>query len=84
MVLGGIFSGYVISMSYFGIHLTAYLSLRMKRGALPLAIIICLVAGVFSIIPLLGWYGVPIAAILTGHSLRRKIVLRLEDLAAES
>ena len=79
-----IFFGYVFAMSYLGVYLTAYLSLRMKRGALPLAITICLASGVFAIIPLLGWYGVPIAAVVIGHRLRAKTLLRLEDLAAES
>lgn len=84
MIFGSIALGYVFAMSYLGVHLTAYLSLRMKRGALPLAIIICLAASVFAIIPLIGWYGVPVAAVVIGHSLRAKIFQRLEDLAAES
>ena len=84
LFVGGIFCGYIFSMAFFGAHLTAYLSLRMKRGALPLAIIICLVSGVFSIIPLIGWYGVPVLAIVFGFQLRKKIIAHLEDLAAES
>jgi len=83
-VVGSIAFLYVFAMSYFGVHLTAYLSLRMKRGALPLAVIICLASGIFASIPLLGWIGVPAAALIVGHSLRAKIFQRLEDLAAEN
>ena len=83
IVGGGIGLGYVFAMSYLGVYLAAYLSLRMKRGALPLAIIICVASSVFIAIPLLGWYGVPIAAVLFGHKLRGKLLVRLETLAAE-
>ena len=88
VVMGTFFTvilfGYLFAMTYLGASLTAYLSLRMKRGALPLAIIICLASGVFAVIPLLGWYGVPIAAVVVGHRLRAKTLLLLDDLAAES
>ena len=84
IIFGGVAFGYVFAMSYFGVYLTAYLSLRMKRGALPLAIIICLASSVLAAIPLLGWYGVPILAVLFGHKLRGKILMRLEEAAAEN
>jgi hypothetical protein len=80
---GSIFVWSVFGMSYLGVHLTAYLSLRMKRGALPLAIIICLASSVFIPIPCLGWIGVPGAAIIIGRNLRTKILRRLDELAAE-
>lgn len=80
---GSIFVWSVFGMSYLGVHLTAYLSLRMKRGALPLAIIICLASSVFIPIPCLGWFGVPGVAMIIGHNLRTKIFQRLDELAAE-
>ncbi len=84
LLVGGSVVGYLFAMSFLGVHLTAYLSLRMKRGALPLAIIICLASSIFTIIPFFGWFGVPIAAVVIGISLRAKIFERLEDLAAEN
>ena len=83
-MLAQIFLAYVLVMSYLGAYLTAYLSLRMKRGALPLAIIICVASSVFAAFPFFGWFGVPIAAVAFGRDLRKKILLRLEDLAAEN
>ena len=81
---GGISFLYIFSMSCLGVHLTAYLSLRVKRGALPLAVIICLASGIFIAIPCLGWIGVPAAAIIVGLNLRTKIFERLDELAAEN
>ncbi len=84
IVGGGIGGAYVGTMSFLGVYLTGYLSLRMKHGALPLAVIICLGVGLLLMVPLLGWFGVPIIAVVVGLRLRSKILLRLEDLAAES
>jgi hypothetical protein len=83
LVVSGIVGGYVFALSYLGVFLAANLSLRMKRGAYPLAIIICLALCVFALIPVLGWYGVPVVAAVYGHNLRTKMLVRLEEIAAE-
>jgi hypothetical protein len=83
IVVGGIVGGYVFAMTYLGVCLAAHLSLRMKRGAYPLSIIICVALSCIAIIPVLGWYGVPVFAAIYGHSLRAKTLRRLEELAAE-
>jgi hypothetical protein len=83
VVISGIVGGYVFALTYLGVFLAANLSLRMKRGAYPLAIIICLALCVVALIPVLGWYGVPVVAAVYGHSLRTKMLVRLEEIAAE-
>ena len=83
VVFGSMSFAYAFAMTYLGACLTLYLSLRMKRGALPLAIIICLASSVFAVIPCIGFFALPVVAFFVGRDLSRKTLLLLEDLAAE-
>ncbi len=81
---GGMSFVYAFAMAYLGACLTLYLSLRMKRGALPLAIIICLASSIVAVVPCIGVFALPAIAVWAGRSLSRKTLLLLEDLAAEA
>ena len=81
---GSLSFAYAAAMAYLGACLTLYLSLRMKRGALPLAIIICLASSVVAVVPCIGVFALPAIAAWVGRDLKRKSLLLLEDLAAEA
>ncbi|MCE9611476.1 MAG: hypothetical protein K8R23_14865 [Chthoniobacter sp.] len=84
VVIIGVLGLHPLAMIGFGFRLTAYLSLRMKRGALPLAVVICGVAVIVSAFPLIGWIGIPAGAFLVGLTLRKKTIARFEDLSVEN
>ena len=92
---GFMFLAIFVSQYILFLHLTAYLSLVIKRGALPLAVAIQYVGGTFLIMPISlifmvspGWQGWELLFILVGTLvvtgiLYRAIGIRLARAAAE-
>ena len=81
-------AAFAIPQVHFFVNLTAYLSLRMKRGALPLGIAITwitlMVAPFFGFITMgFGFLAYPFACVLVGNSLREKSIALLEQRIAE-
>ena len=81
-------AAFAIPQVHFFVNLTGYLSLRMKRGALPLGIaitwVMLMVAPFFGFITMgFGFLAYPFACVLIGNSLREKSVALLEERIAE-
>ncbi len=64
-------------------HVVGYLSLRMKFGALPFGLGLCLLGNVLGGILCFGFIITPIVALIAVPALRESIYLRLETMAGE-
>ena len=81
-------SAFAVPQVHFFVHLTGYLSLRMKRGALPLGIaitwVVLMVTPFFGFITMgFGFLAYPFACVLIGNALREKSIALLEERIAE-
>ena len=81
-------AAFAIPQVHFFVHLTGYLSLRMKRGALPLGIAITwvtlMLTPFFGFLTMgFGFLAYPFACVLVGNSLREKSIALLEERIAE-
>jgi len=75
--------GYFASQMWLLAHLAAYFSLRLKWGALPVALAILFAANLVGIMFCIGIFVLPIVALTYVPQLRTTIYQRLEELAAE-
>lgn len=74
---------YLASQAWLLVHLAAYFSLRLKWGALPVALAIILLANLVGAMFCIGIFVMPILALTYVPQLRRTIYQRLERLAGE-
>lgn len=80
---------YVLPQTMLYFNLVTWLSLKMPRGALPLAIVAMvlgnLIAAFLGLLMFgIGFLAIPFVAVFLASLYRRKLLARLEELAAES
>jgi hypothetical protein len=80
---------YVLPQTMLYFNLAAWLSLKTPRGALPLAIVAMIIGNLFALFLGflmfgIGFLAIPFVAVFLANTFRRKLLARLEELAAES
>lgn len=83
ILLGAAVLLYLWAQVWLFAHLTAYLSLRLRWGALPLSFAICFVGNSVGLVLCFGIFVAPIVALILVPTFRESINSRLEALAAE-